>query len=263
MNLHARAVELVLESNFGTHHRKRLGNVCRRLCEHRAQWLDRALATGGRHAGFGRRPAPAHDSHDAAEIALEHIDAPDFGHRPVRHFRNGFEHYSLADAVAHLAHEDLGDKLRLEIRGARKERMQRLELARARAASFNLCDFAKHAIHFRDRQRRLGLGRTQPQDHLDRLAKILGGGKDVFALIFGAGDRGGDFPDRAAAYLQALFITLRDRAPDHEARRDFRFANFERGEKTPDRLRHLEAALGLAEFLADDREIEKRRHLAN
>jgi len=58
-----------------------------------------------------------------------------------------------------------------------------------------------------------------------------------------------------------LIFALLDRAPDHESRRDFRFVEVERGEKRAHRLGHLQPALGLAERLADDREIVKRRHV--
>ena len=68
---------------------------------------------------------------------------------------------------------------------------------------------------------------------------------------------GGDAPDRAAAYVELGFVTLRQGAPDHEARGDLGFVRVQPGEEIADQLRHLQPTLSLGERLADCGEIVK------
>ena len=121
-------------------------------------------------------------------------------------------------------------------RRAFEERLELCQFARARSAALDVGDFGKLGSDLANRQRRLGLRGAQLEQHADRVAEIFRRVVDVFALILGAGHRGDDFPNRAAADLQPLLLALLERAAYHEARRDFRLINFEAREELADRL---------------------------
>ncbi len=116
-------------------------------------------------------------------------------------------------------------------------------------------------VEFANRKGGFGIGAAQLERHLDRFAEILGSREDVLALVGAVSHLGDDFPDCASANLQALLLALLDRTPNHESRRNFRFIDVKRGEERADLLGHLQPALRLAERLANDGEIVKRRHV--
>ena len=163
--------------------------------------------------------------------------------------------------MSHLADENLRDVLAFERRRAREQLAQSVELALARMTSLDRRDLRKFFVELANCQRRIGVGAAQLERHLDGFSEIFGGGEDVLALVGAVGHLGDDFPDCAAADLQALLLALLDRAPDHESRGDFGFIEVERGEERADLFGHLQPALSLAERLADDREIVKRGHV--
>ena len=180
------------------------------------------------------RARRADHSHDAAEVGLQHVNAANFGDRPRAHFRDRLEHQPFADAVAHLADQNLGDVLAFERRRAREQLAQCVELAVARMTPFDRGNLREFFVELANCQRRLGIRVAQLERHLDRLAEIFGGGEDVLALVRAVGHLGDDFPNCAAANLQALLLALLNRAPDHESRGDFGFIEVERGEERAD-----------------------------
>ncbi len=183
-----------------------------------------------------------------------------FGDRPRAHPRNRLEHQPLAHAVAHLADQNLRDVLALERRRPREQLAQGVELALARVPPLDRGNLGKLLVELANRQRGFRVGAAKLERHLDRLAKVFGGGEDVLALVGAVGHLGDDFPNCAPANLEPLLLALLDRAPDHESRRDLSLVNIERGEKRPDLFGHLNAALSLAKRLANLSEVVKRRH---
>ena len=163
--------------------------------------------------------------------------------------------------MAHLADQNLRDVPGFECRCAREQLAQRVELALARVAPLDSGDRGEFFVELTNRERGFGVGRAKLERHLHGLAEVFGGGKDVFALVCAVGHLRDDFPDCAAADFAALLLAQRDRAADHESRRDFRFVDVELGQKCAYRLGHLKPALRLAERLADDCEVVKRGHV--
>ena len=287
MDLHARAIDLVLDSDARAENRERVGDRARRLREHRAQRarMRDGFSGGGRErarrrqsrasravvgadGGFTGRSrdgacAPAARARAGAaggdvgrlaqglrqppNVSLQHVHAAHLVHRPPGHLRQRLEHQALAHPVAHLADQHLGRVFRLERGHAGEEIVEPFELAPPRAASLDLSDLFERAADLGERERRLRLDGPQPHHHLDRLAEVGRGGEDVLALVLAAAERGGDFPHRSAAHVQARFAALFERAADHETRGDRGLGGREAGEKVGGERGYLEAAAGLAE----------------
>jgi hypothetical protein len=251
MNLDASAVEFVLEGKGAREQRESLAHVAHRMGKH---WLERPRLSGG---GDGRlwlgssRIAFAQYPDYPPHIALEHVNAPDLRNRATRHPRDGLEHEPLAHSVAHLPYEDLGNVFALERACPLKQGAQQLELAPSRIASFDGRNLGKASVDLSNRKPLLCRARTQPERHFDRLAKIHRGGKDLFALLLRTAHLGDDLPDRAAAYLKPLFFALRNGPSNHEARSYLGLAGGQPSKEFAGQLRYLEAALSLAERLAN------------
>ncbi len=162
--------------------------------------------------------------------------------------------------MAHLADQNLGGVFRLERGHPCEEIAEPFELAPSRAASLDLRDLFERAADLDERERRLRLVAPQPHHHLDRLAEVGCGGEDVLALVLSAAERGGDLPHRAAAHVKPRLAALFERAADHETRGDRGLRGREAGEKVGRERGYLEAAIGLAERLADLGEIEEGAH---
>ena len=162
--------------------------------------------------------------------------------------------------MAHLANQDLRKILALERARTFEQLAQRVEFAPARIAPFDFRNFAESMLDLTYRQRWLGISRPKLEQHRDRLAEICRGGEYILALILSARHRRDDLPNRAAAYLEALFVALCERAPDHEACGNLGLINAESREEFTHELRNLQTALRLPERLADHRHVIERRH---
>ena len=162
--------------------------------------------------------------------------------------------------MAHLPDQYLGRVFRFQRGHPREEIAEPFELTASRAAALDFRNLLERAADLDERERRLGLVAPQPHHHLDRFAEVGCGGEDVLALVFAAAERGGDFPHRAPAHIEPRLAALLERAADHEARGDRGLRGREAGEKVRGEHGYLEAAMGLAERLADLGEIEERTH---
>ena len=192
MNLHARAVDLVLDGDTRAEHREGVGDRARRLREHRAQRarMRDGLGGGGRERARRRtaigadgfavrsagacRPGPgaragaargdvgrlAQGLRQPPNVALQHVHPAHFIHRTPAHLRQRLEHQAFAHPVAHLADQHLGRVFRLKRRHPREKRAQPFELAFARAASFDVGYFFEAATDLGERERRWGLRRA-------------------------------------------------------------------------------------------------------
>ncbi len=232
-----------------------------------AQGSERAGVRVGRRrarcaAGGAVAAWCAHRAHHAADVAGEHVHAPDFGHRPRGHLSDRFKHQPLAHAVTHLANQDFRQVLAFERAGAFEQIAQRVELAAARAAPLDRGDFGEALLDFDERQGRRGIVQAQPQEHLDRITEIGCRGEDLLALVFAPGHRGDNLPNGTSADLERLFVALRERAPDHKARGDLGLGWIEPGQELACQFRHLQPALGLPQSEADEREIVEPAHAA-
>ena len=296
MDLYARAIDLVLDGEARAQNRECVGDRARRLREHRAQrpCMRDAVGGGGRE-GARRRPsfagvaaagaggvaarsggasrcgAPAgaacgdvgrlaQELRQPSHVALQHMHPAHFVDRPPGHLRQRFQQQTLAHPMAHLANQHLGRVLRFQRGHPREKLAQPLELAPARAASLDFRDLLKRVADLGERQGWFGLVAPKPHHHLDRLAEVGRGGEDVFALVLTPAKLGGDFPYRAAAHVEPRLAALFERAANHETRGDRGLRGCEPGEEIRRERGYLEAAMSLAERLADLGEIEEGTH---
>ena len=111
-----------------------------------------------------------------------------------------------------------------------------------------------------ERERRLGLVAAKPHHHFDRFAEVGRGSEDVLALILATAKLRGDLPYGAAAHVEPRLAALLQRAANHEARGYRGLCGREASKKVGGERGYLEAAMSLAERLADFGEIEERTH---
>ncbi len=163
--------------------------------------------------------------------------------------------------MAHLADQDLGQILGFQRGGAGQQAAQQVELARPRMAALDGGDLAQLAVHFRNRELGGRLVGPQPHHDFDRIAEIDRLRKDILAAIQRLGYLRGDAPHRPPAEVELGLIADRQRPANHEAGGGLGLLEIERGEEIARQLRHLEAALGLAERLADLGELKEAGHV--
>ena len=241
MDLHARAIDFVLDSETRAENRESVGDRARRLREHRAQRprMGDAVGGGGRE-GARRRPSfaifavggtaaspPAPPTFTGAAPALAPASRAatwggwrrDCASRPTSPSSMCIRRTSSTGrpAIFAIASSIMPSLIPWRISPISTLAAYFASSAVIRANSSRSPSSLRRralrpsmsAISSNSRLTSVsvsvgsGSSRPQPDQHLDRLAEVVRGGEDVLALILAAAKRGDDFPYRAAAHVAA------------------------------------------------------------